>query len=103
MIEGRFNEIKDQYIALIEQQKRAYQDGYYKLLFTCDFLLNLSHSLFIVPYSRDPVIEMFHCFENHSSPIFVFFLSWRKVLSYLLEMEKPYTQSKDAKVSHCNI
>ena len=51
MIEGRFNEIESEYINLIEQQKRAYQDG-----------------------------------------------SWKKVLNYLLEMDKPYTQSKDAKV-----
>ena len=52
MIEGRFNEIESEYVSLIEQQKRAYEDG-----------------------------------------------SWKKVFTYIMEKDKPYTQSKDTKVS----
>jgi hypothetical protein len=52
MKEGGFNEVESQYIKLIEQQKRTYQNGYKNLYYFKEFL-SMKISLFSMPSSRD--------------------------------------------------
>jgi hypothetical protein len=52
MKEGGFNEVESQYIQLIEQQKRTYQNGYKNLYYFKEFL-SMKISLFSIPSSRD--------------------------------------------------
>lgn len=87
MKEGGFTEIEDQYGQHIQEQKLAYQKGcvsFFAFFFTiCCWLCMTVASVNVC---------------STGSLAFFIALRWSKVMNYLLEMDKPLTHHKDAKV-----